>query len=73
MLDFSDENPAVLHIQGLRTQKQGDQPDATETRGALINTALVSAFDLTGAGRDCTLAIIPVQVKVAKGNKSFLT
>ncbi|KAJ8395855.1 hypothetical protein AAFF_G00027380 [Aldrovandia affinis] len=45
----------------------------TQTSETSVSSALVSAGEATGAGRNCTLAIVPVRVKVTKGNKSVLT
>ncbi|KAK0138631.1 hypothetical protein N1851_024819 [Merluccius polli] len=51
-----------------------NQPRATaETEETPISSALVSAGDATGAGRDCALAIVPVRVKVAKGSRYIQT
>lgn len=48
-------------------------PVQTELKETAINRALVSADQLTEAGKDCALAIVPVQVKAAKFSKSVLT
>ncbi|KAJ8362365.1 hypothetical protein AAFF_G00378230 [Aldrovandia affinis] len=45
----------------------------TQTSGTSVSSALVSAGEATGAGRNCTLAIVPVRVNVTKGNRSVLT
>ncbi|KAJ8372561.1 hypothetical protein AAFF_G00281380 [Aldrovandia affinis] len=45
----------------------------TQTSGTSVSSALVSAGEATGAGRNCMLAIVPVRVKVTKRNKSVLT
>lgn len=44
-------------------------------REETVSSALVSleAGEDTGAGTDCALAIVPVQVKMANGSKSVLT
>lgn len=60
-------HPTVIHIQSTKTPQQDDQLKAIETGETSISSALVSANDATGAGRDCALAIVPVRVKVAKG------
>ncbi len=38
-----------------------------------VNSALVSADHVTGASRECALAIVPVEIKVAKGSKTIKT
>lgn len=68
------KHPTVLHIQSAKGPKQENQPKATaETEDTAICSALVSAGDVTGAGRDCALAIVPVRVKVAKGSRYIQT
>ena len=62
-------HPTILHIDSPLLQK----PPPTETKGAWVNRALVSAGEATGAGRDCALAIVPVRVKVDKGDKFIST
>lgn len=66
-------HPTVLHIQSAKTPKQENQPKATATGETSISSALVSPGDATGSGRDCAVAIVPVRVKVAKGNKFIHT
>ena len=68
------KHPTVLHIQSARGPKQENQPKATaETEDTPISSALVSAGDVTGARRDCALAIVPVRVEVAKGSRYIQT
>ncbi|KAJ8402854.1 hypothetical protein AAFF_G00361680 [Aldrovandia affinis] len=56
-----------------RTAAHDTMVTPTQTSGTSVSSALVSAGEATGAGRNCTLAIVPVRVKVTKGNKSVLT
>ncbi|KAK0150310.1 hypothetical protein N1851_008772 [Merluccius polli] len=69
------KHPTLLHIVGTETSRVEPQPKimAGENREASVSRALVSAGVATGAGRDCALAIVPVRVKVAKGNEYILT
>ena len=68
------KHPTVLHIYNARGPKQENQTKATaETEETPISSALVSAGDATGAGRDCALAILPVRVKVANGSRYIQT
>ena len=74
------KHPTILHI------KRSSQPptDVTSPQHAerrpkpeetSISSALVSLGEGegTGAGKDCILAIVPVQVQLCNGNKSILT
>ncbi|KAJ8349111.1 hypothetical protein SKAU_G00277000 [Synaphobranchus kaupii] len=67
------KHPTLLHIN--RDVKQGTRraPGPTEQKKTPSSNGLVSTDQLTGAGKECALAIVPVQVKVAKGSKSVLT
>lgn len=66
------KHPTVIHIQSAKGPKQENQPKATaETEDTPLSSALVSAGDATGAGRDCALAIAPV--RVAKGIRYIQT
>ncbi|KAK0154050.1 hypothetical protein N1851_003872 [Merluccius polli] len=68
------KHPTLLHIDGRSLKQEAPQNlIPTEPKETSINSALVSADKVTGAGKECALAIVPVQVKVAKGNKSLLT
>ena len=68
------KHPTVLHIYSAKGPKQENQMKTTaETEETPISSALVSAGNATGAGRDCALAIVPVRIKVAKGSRYIQT
>lgn len=76
------KHPTVLHIKrpshgtaDSGHQKTESNCDAGKSKERSITSALVSLEkgEETGAGRDCILAIVPVQVKVCNGNKTILT
>ena len=69
------KHPSILHIDRKPTQSSGATNDA---EGEPAVTALVSLDTArhTGAGSsgsDCMLAIVPVQVKMSKGNRTVNT
>lgn len=67
------KHPALLHI---KTEEDGLNREvkmAVETRRERLSNAMVSIGDHTGAGKDCALSILPVQIKHAKGNKIVQT
>lgn len=79
-------HPTILHMEGNERSpcQKEERSDSQRSEGGRIaakqeETSVSSALVLlgdsegTGAGRDCTLAIIPVQVKVAKGTKTVFT
>lgn len=68
------KHPTLLHIDG-KSLKQEAPPTLipTEPKETFINSALVSADKVTWAGKECALAIVLVQVMVAKGDKFLLT
>lgn len=64
----------MLHINNVNSRLQIlPNPNLTKLKETAINSALVSADHATGASRECALAIMPVQVKVAKGSKTIKT
>ena len=66
-------HPTPLHIDGRRLKQEAARnPIPTEPKET-INSALVSVDKVTGASKECLLAIVPVQVKIAKGDKFLLT
>lgn len=68
------KQPALLHIDSRSLKPEAPHNLVPmEPKGASINSALVSADKVTGAGKECALAIVPVQVEVAKGDKTLLT
>lgn len=68
------KHPTLLHISDRRLKQETPQiPIPTEPKETSINSALVSADKVTGAGKECALAIVPVQVRIAKGDKFLLT
>lgn len=69
------KHPTLLHI---KTEEDGSHKEvksAVETPKEKLSSALVSMTigDHNGAGKDCALSILPVQIKHAKGNKVVQT
>lgn len=68
------KHPTLLHIDNGNSKKQIlPNPNFTEPKETPVNSALVSAARAAGASRECALAIVSVQVKVAKGSKIIKT
>lgn len=67
-------HPTILHIDSTEAPTQGPQlPAPSATSETAISSALVSAGKVTGASKDCALAIVPVRVKVDKGDRFIST
>ena len=66
------KHPTLLHIYTITSNKEPLQNRNSATpKQTSINSVQVSADDATGAGKECALAIVPVQVKAEKGSKAF--
>ncbi|KAL0151450.1 hypothetical protein M9458_053236 [Cirrhinus mrigala] len=66
------KHPTLLHINN-ENSKQPTLPTCIDLKEMPVNSALVSADHATGASSECALAIVPVQIKVAKGSKTINT
>ena len=66
-------HPTILHIDYPEATTQNPQPKTSDTKDTSISSALVSAGEVVGTGKDCALAIVPVRVKVDKGDKFIST
>ncbi|XP_071058619.1 uncharacterized protein [Pseudochaenichthys georgianus] len=65
------KHPSILHIY----QKEKEN-DTMQAKGKAVSSALISvqSSGLTGAGEpDCTLSIVPIQVKSKKGHETIIT
>lgn len=77
------KHPTILHIKrsskpemlDSKHHKAEQYSAAAKPEETSISSALVSLGEIeeTGAGKDCILAIVPVQVKLCNGSKSVLT
>ena len=68
------KHPTLLHIDTRTSDKQPLQNrNSPAPKQTSINSVQVSADDASGAGKECALAIVPVQVKAAKGSKCIQT
>ena len=68
------KHPTLLHIDTRTSDKTPLQnSNSPAPKQTSINSVQVSADDATGAGKECALAIVPVQVKAAKGSKCIQT
>ena len=64
------KHPTLLHIDS-KNSDQRPSLNTSSTTTRTLNSALASADHATGASKECALAIVPVQVKVANGNKTI--
>ncbi|KAK0151923.1 hypothetical protein N1851_006693 [Merluccius polli] len=67
------KHPTLLHIDSKNSNQQTLSNTNSTTSKSSLKSALVSADHATGASEGCTLAIVPVQVKVANGSKTIRT
>ena len=68
------KHPTLLHIDTRTSKKEPLQNlNSATPKQTSINSVQVSADDATGAGKECALAIVPVQIKAAKGSKCIQT
>ncbi len=65
-------HPTLLHIDNVNSKLQSS-PTWVGSKEIPVNSALVSADHVTGASREYALAIVPVQIKIAKGSKIIKT
>ena len=66
-------HPTILHIEYIENANNISHQPTSSPAERSVNSALVSAGETTGAGRDLALAIVPVKIKVDKGNKFIST
>ena len=67
-------HPTILHIENIENTNLEHQPTSSPAeRRTTVNSALVSAGESTGAGKNLPLAIVPVKIKVDKGNRFIST
>lgn len=67
------KHPSILHI-----NKPADNQPSYEIMNATKKSISGTLFSVDkeediGAGKDCKLSIVPVQIKSSKGNKTILT
>lgn len=68
------KHPTILHIDGFKPEMVKTEQH-NERHESAVTSALVSLREGegTGAGKDCILAIVPVQVKLCNGGRSVYT
>ena len=66
-------HPTILHIENIENTNLEHQPTSSPAEKRTVNSALVSAGESTGAGKNLALAIVPVKIKVDKGNRFIST